>query len=392
MGTMNPVRNPGRLRAFGLPAWWPLVLTVAAALASEDPCPVFVGTYTGKGSEGIYHYRFSPATGEATPIALAAPTQNPSFLAVDSKGRFLYAVNELNEFNQEPTGAVSAFAIDRDSGKLNFLQQISSLGAGPAHLSLDKTDRFLLVANYNSGNYAVFPVGDDGRLGTRTAFLQDAGSSVNKARQAGPHAHSIQVTPDNRYVLVADLGIDKLLIYRLNTNTGSLAPCPSAVKVTPGAGPRHVAFAPSAKFVYLVCEMGSTVTVLAHDSDEGALREKQTVSTLPKDFSGDNRAAEIVVDASGKFLYVSNRGHDSIVVFSIVPDSGSLAPVQWIPSGGKTPRQFAIDPTGKWLWAANHNSNNLQLFQLDPISGRLALTTHSISVADPVCVVFAPVK
>ncbi len=271
------------------------------------------------------------------------------------------------------------------------LQQISSLGAGPAHLSLDKTDRFLLVANYNSGNYAVFPIGDDGRLGARTAFVQDTGSSVNEARQAGPHAHSIQVTPDNRYVLVADLGTDQLMIYRFDSATGSLAPAvPSSIKVAPGAGPRHVAFAPSARFVYLVSEMGSTVTVLAYDPDRGILEEKQTISTLPKEFSGDNRAAEVAVDPAGKFLYVSNRGHDSIAVFGIAPGSGRLAPLQWISSGGRTPRQFAIDPTGQWMWVANHNSNSLQLFRIDPDSGRLTPTSRSMTVADPVCVVFVP--
>jgi 6-phosphogluconolactonase len=367
------------------------VLIVTVGEASDHQYLVYVGTYTGKGSEGIYATNFDPATGASSPVVLSAATDNPSFLTIDPKGRFLYAVNELDTYRNEPTGAVSAFVIDRESGKLNLLQQVSSLGKGPAHLSLDTSARFLLVANYNSGNYAVFPIGADGRLGPHSAFVQDVGSSVNPERQAGPHAHSIQVTPDNRFVLVADLGIDELLVYRFDTARGSLTPGnPTSVRVDPGAGPRHVAFALSGKFVYLVSEMGSTVTVFICDPERGTLEGKQTISTLPKNFVGPNRAAEIAVDATGRFLYVSNRGDDSIVVFSINPADGNLTALQWVSSGGKTPRHFTIDPTGKWLLVANHNSNDIRLFQIDPSSGRLTPTGRSLTVADPVCVLFIP--
>lgn len=380
-------RNIPWLRNFKLLCLLLVVLAVTVAEASGDQYLVYVGTYTGKGSEGIYSYRFDPATGASSAIALAAVTDNPSFLAVAPQGRLLYAVNELDTFHDEPTGAISVFATDLQSGQLTPLQQVSSLGRGPAHVSLDHTGRFLMVANYNSGNYAVFPVGTDGRLGPHSAFVQDVGSSVNPERQAGPHAHSIQVTGDNRFVLVADLGLDQLLVYRFDANTGALTPgSPRFATVDPGSGPRHVAFAPSGKFVYVVNEMASTVTVFAYDAGAGTLHRRETVSTLPKSFAGTNKAAEIAVDAQGRFLYVSNRGDDSIVVFRIHRDDGSLTPLQRLPSGGKTPRHFAIDPTGAWLFAANQDSNDIRLFQIDQRSGRLTPTAHSLNVVSPVCI------
>jgi 6-phosphogluconolactonase len=394
MRVMHPL--PGNIRWLRIcKLMWLLlvVLLVTVGEAADYKYLVYVGTYTGKGSEGIYAYRFDPATGESSAVALAAATDNPSFLAIDAKGRLLYAVNELDTFHNEPTGAVSVFATDRQSGTLQQLQQVSSLGQGPAHVSLDTSGRFLMVANYNSGNYAVFPVGTDGRLGPHSAFMQDVGSSVNPARQAGPHAHSIQVTSDNRFVLVADLGLDQLLVYRFDANTGTLTPgSPKFVTVDPGAGPRHVAFAPSGKFMYMVNEIASTITVFAYKSGPGTFHRQQTISTLPKPFAGTNTAAEITVDASGRFLYVSNRGDDSLVVFRIHPDHGRLTPLQRVPSGGKTPRHFAIDPTGKWLFAANQDSNNIRLFQIDPKNGRLRPTDRRLDVVSPVCVRIVPLQ
>lgn len=363
------------------------VLLVTAAEALNHGYLVYIGTYTGQGSEGIYTFRFDPVTGESGSVDLAAATDNPSFLEVDPKGRFLYAVNEIDMFPQEPSGAISAFAIDRESGALRLLQQVSSLGRGPAHLSLDRSVRYLMVANYDSGNVAVLPIGNDGRLGPRTAFVQDVGSSVDPVRQAGPHAHFIQVTNDNRFVLAADLGLDQLLIYRFEATTGTLTPgSPPLVKLDPGAGPRHVAFAPSGKYVYVVNEMTSTVTVFAYRPGSGTFHRKQTISTLPEHFNGSNTAAEITVDAKGRFLYVSNRGDDSIAVFRIDPDNGSVTSLERVSSGGKTPRHFAIDPTGTWLFAANQDSNDITLFRIDPGSGRLMETSRSLQVASPVCV------
>jgi 6-phosphogluconolactonase len=377
------------------PLLWLLAFVplVFAAAASPYEYLVLVGTYTGKGSEGIYAYRFDPATGESTPVARVASTDNPSFLAVDSGARFLYAVNELDTFHNEPTGAVSVFAMDRETGKLKLLQQVSSLGAGPAHLSLDKSGRFLMVANYNGGNVAVFPIGKDGRLGPHSAFVQNAGSSVNPHRQTGPHAHFVQVTPDNQFVIVADLGLDQLLIHQFDAHTGSLIPGhPKSVKVAPGAGPRHVAFAPSGKLMYVVNELNSSVTVFTYHPESGSLQEQQTISTLPENFAGHNTAAQILVDARGGYLYVSNRGDDSIVVFRTNPKNGTLTPVEWVPSGGKTPRNFAIDPSGKWMFVANQDSNNLKLFQIDSSSGRLLPRSGSLEIVSPVCVCIVPLK
>jgi 6-phosphogluconolactonase len=365
------------------------VLLVSAAEGLAHECLVYVGTYTGKGSEGIYAHRFDPATGETNSLGLAAGTDNPSFLAVDPNGRFLYAVNELDTFRKEPTGAVSVFAIDRRSGKLKLLQQVSSLGGGPAHVSLDRSARYLLVANYNGGSVAVFPIGKDGRLDRHTAFVQNAGSSVNPERQAGPHAHFIQVTLDNRFAITADLGLDMLLVHRFDPKMGSLTPgSPGLAAVDPGAGPRHVAFALSGKFVYVVNELASTVTVFAYKSGPGTLHRIQTIPALPKNFAGKNTAAEIVVDGKGRFLYVSNRGHDSIALFSIDPDTGNLKSLEWVPSGGKTPRNFAIDPTGQWLFAANEDSNTINLLRIDQRSGRLTPVNRSLTVVSPVCIRF----
>ena len=244
-----------------------------------------------------------------------------------------------------------------------------------------------MVANYGGGNVAVFPIGTDGRLGPHSAFVQAVGSSVNPERQAGPHAHFIHVTNDNRFAMVADLGLDKVLVYRFDANTGSLTPgSPLFVTVNAGAGPRHLAFAPSGKFVYVVNELASTVTVFAYQTGPGTLHATQTLSTLPKAFAGKNTAAEIVVDRRGRFLYVSNRGDDSIVVFRINPDNGRLTPVEWVPSGGKTPRYFSIDPSGRWLFAANQDSDEIKLFGVDPGSGRLTPRSGSLMVGSPVSV------
>jgi len=381
------------LRGFAWICVLPMVPLAIPAIAGAAGDLVYVGTYTGHGSQGIYAFRFDPAGGGSVSLGLAAETENPSFLAVDPKGRFLYAVNETGAFQGQPTGTISVFGIDRGTGRLDLRQQVASLGRDPAHLSLDKTGRYLLVANYSGGNIAVFPIGGDGRLGPRSAFVQHAGSSVNPERQAGPHPHSIQVTPGNRSVLVTDLGLDKLLVYRFDAKKGSLTPDePGSVRLDPGAGPRHIAFAPSGKFVYAVNEMASTVAVFAYDPGPGTLVRKQTVPTLPEGYPGKNTAAEIAVDAKGRFLYASNRGDDSIVVFGIDAGSGTLTLVERVPSGGRTPRHFVIDPTGAWLFAANQGSDNIQMFKIDPASGRLTATSGALKVVAPVCVLVVPAR
>ncbi|NTW25023.1 MAG: lactonase family protein [Lentimicrobium sp.] len=366
-----------------------IILLVTACSAPDSGYLVYVGTYTGHGSDGIYAYRFNPASGDLSPIGLVAKTDNPSFIAIDFAGRYLYAVNELDSFQNQPTGAISVFEINRKSGKLTFLQQISSLGAAPAHLSLDKSGRYLLVANYNGGNVAVFPIGSNGLLGPHTSLIQNSGSGINPDRQAGPHAHFIQPTNDNKFVMIADLGVDKVFINRLDTLSGKLTPADSGyVKLDPASGPRHIAFSPSGKFVYVLNELSSTITMFIFDSETGAMQTKQTLTTLPENFSGKNSTAEIVVDRKGKFLYVSNRGDNSIALFSINSGDGSLTPVEWFSSGGKTPRNFEIDPTGQWLFAANQDSDNIALFRIDTSSGRLTQISDSTKVSSPVCIRF----
>ena len=370
-----------------------LALGSSLAFAADFSQRVYVGTYTDKDSKGIYLFRFDPTTGESGPVELAAESANPSFLAVDSSTTHVYAVNELDVFDGSMTGAISVFAIDAESGKLKLLQQVSSAGASPAHLSLDKSGHYVLVANYDGGNIAVFPIEKDGKLGKRTAFIQDTGSSVNKDRQSTPHAHEILASSDNHLVLVPDLGTDELMIYRFDPAAGSLNPNkPAFVKVTPGSGPRHFAIAPSGKFLYLVNELTSTVVVFSLDSSSGHLHQQQTVSTLPQGFQGQNTTAEIQVDSAGKFLYVSNRGDDSIAVFAVNEHDGKLSLVERVPTGGKEPRHFTLDSTGKWLFAANQNSDTINLFAVDSVSGRLTATSHTIHVPTPVCVVLVPLR
>jgi 6-phosphogluconolactonase len=350
---------------------------------------VYIGTYTGQKSKGIYAYRFDGATGRLVSLGLVAETTNPSFLAVHPNRRFLYAVNEIANYEGQKSGAVSAFALDPRTGKLTFLNQVSSRGADPCYLVVDKTGKHVLVANYSGGSVAAFPLRADGRLGEASALVQHAGGSVNPERQQGPHAHSINLSPDNRFVIAADLGLDQLLVYRFDSTKGLLAAnSPAFAKVNPGAGPRHFAFHPSGRFAYVINEMQSTVSAFAYDAAGGVLHALQTISTLPKDFAGKNDTAEVQVHPTGKFLYGSNRGHDSIAVFAIDAEKGTLTPVEYVATRGKTPRNFGIDPTGSFLFAANQDSDNIVVFRINPDSGRLTPTGQVVEVPSPVCVKF----
>jgi 6-phosphogluconolactonase len=375
----------------------PLLFTpdigAAERAASKSKFLVYVGTYTGKGSKGIYAYRFDPATDQLTSLGLAAETVNPSFLAVDPTRRFLYAVNEISQYEGRSSGGVSAFVIAAETGKLTFLNEVPSGGAGPCHVSVDKTGRYVLVANYGGGSVAVFPILKDGRLGEASAFVQHKGASINPQRQEGPHAHSIYTSPDNRFVISADLGLDEVLIYRFDAAKGTLTPNYPAFAVTSsGAGPRHFAFHPNGKFGYVIDEMMSTITAFSYQQASGALDVIQTISTLPQDFKGQSNAAEVEVHASGKYLYGSNRGHDSIAVFAINSRKGTLTPVEDVPTLGKEPRSFAIDPTGTFLFAANQNSDNIVEFRIEPANGRLTPTGKVLEVSTPVCVTFVAIQ
>lgn len=366
----------------------------AASAPQEHKYLVYVGTYTQEGStsKGIYAYRFDPTTTQLTAIGLAAETTNPSFLAVHPNHRFLYAVNEISNYKGEKSGAVSAFAIDPATGKLTLLNQVASKGADPCYIMVDKSGKYVLVANYTGGSIAVFPVLPDGRLGVTSAFIQHVGHGTNPERQEGPHAHSIDLSQDNRFAIVDDLGLDETLVYKFDSTKGSLIlNDPPFAKADPGAGPRHFALHPNGKFAYVVNEMGSTVSAFSYDGSAGALRPLQTISTFPKDFSGHNDDAEIEIDASGKFLYASNRGHDSIAAFAIDPEKGSLTLIEYAPTKGQTPRSFEISPGGAFLFAANEKSDNIVVFRVDSKTGRLTPTGKVLDVAEPVCVKFVPI-
>jgi 6-phosphogluconolactonase len=353
---------------------------------------VYFGTYTtGAKSKGVYVSRLDPASGTLSPPQLAAEASSPSFLAVHPTGNFLYTVNEVNTFGGKPTGSVSAFAIDRKSGLLKQLNQQSSEGAGPAHLIVDKDGLNVLVANYGGGSVAVLPLGKDGKLKSASALVQHTGSSVNPQRQKEPHAHSINLDPANRFAYVADLGLDKVLAYRFDARNGLLTlNNPPSASVQPGAGPRHLAIHPSGRFAYVINELNCTITAFNNDSAKGELKELQTISTLPakqamqSGFSG----AEVQVHPSGKFLYASNRGHDSIAVFAIDQNTGRLTYVENEPTQGSTPRGFGIDPDGGYLLAGNQRSDSVVVFRIDPQSGKLAPTGTKIEVGAPVCVKF----
>jgi len=363
---------------------------VAMATAQpDDRVRVYVGTYTRGESRGIYLLDLDLRSGVLTADALVANTVNPSFLAVHPDGNVLYAVNELSELNGDPTGGISAFRIDSLTGHLSFLNQQPSGGTGPCYLIVDGEGKNVLVANYGGGSVASFPILDNGSLGAASSFDQHEGSSVNSERQEGPHAHSIILDAANRFALSADLGTDKVLVYEFDPGKGSLIANDSAfAAVTPGAGPRHLAFRPDGRFVYVVNEMALTVTAFAYNSDLGVLNEVQTISTLPGEIQPWYSGAEIQVHPSGKFLYASNRGHDTIAVFSIDRESGKLTPVEYQSTQGKTPRNFAIDPTGRYLLAANQGSDTVVVFRIDQSNGTLSPTGKSASVPSPVCLKF----
>jgi 6-phosphogluconolactonase len=369
-------------------------LPTLPAYAAPEADLFYVGTYTqGTKSKGIYAYRFDPKTAQVTDLGVAAETANPSFVAIDATGKYLYAVNELQKYEGPNSGGVSAFAVDHATGKLTFLNEVPSRGADPCYIIVDKSGKHVLVANYTGGSIAVFPILADGKLGEATAFVQHTGHGSDPKRQEGPHAHSIDLSPDERFAFVCDLGLNELLVYKYDAAKGTLTPNdPPFVKLDPGAGPRHFVLAPSGKFAYVVAEMASTVTAFSVDLKAGTLKQLQTISALPNDFKGENDDAEIHIHPNGKFLYSSNRGHDSIAVFAIDPQKGTLTAVEDVPTQGKTPRSFEIDPTGKFLFAENQGSDNIVIFRIDEKTGRLSPTGKRIEAPSPVDVKFLKEK
>ena len=378
--------------------------------ATDAHFPAFVGTYTNRtSSKGIHAFDFDSSTGKLTPKGLAAETPDPSWVVIHPNGKFAYAANESGK-----RSTITAFAIDAQSAKLIQLNQLPALGEDPCYLSFDKTGKYLFVANYTSGTAAAFPILADGRLGEHTALVKDAGAlGPNKKRQEAPHAHWIEVEPtggNGSFVYVADLGLDHVLAYVFDPTSGSLgssraasgtvrAPSSKAngewdVTLSPGTGPRHVAFSTNRRFMYVLGELKSTVSVIglgiAVTDVMFSFHSVQVISTLPTGFSGRNDAAEIAIHPSGKWLFASNRGHDSIAVFAVNSASGKLTPVGDFPTGGKEPRHFAIDPTGRYLLAENQYSNSIVVFRIDPATGALTQISRVDDIPSPVCLAFLP--
>lgn len=355
---------------------------------------VYFGTYTSGKSKGIYYAQLDLATGKLTAPELAAESANPSFLALHPNGQFLYAVNEVNSFKGQKSGAVSAFALDPRTGALTLLNEQASGGDSPCHLNVDHTGKDVLVANYGSGSCELLPLEADGRLAAASALIQHHGTSVNPSRQEGPHAHGAYFDPSNRFALVPDLGLDKVMIYRFDPAKGSLEPNdPAFASLAPGSGPRHLAFHPSGKYAYVISEMLCTVTAFNYDKARGQLELFQVLSTLPKGVpvAPNYSTAEIEAHPSGRFVYGSNRGHNSIAVFNVDSLTGRLSLVQNVSTQGKTPRGFGIDPTGQYLIAANQDSDSVVVFRIDRSTGQLTPTDETISVGAPVCVQFLAV-
>jgi 6-phosphogluconolactonase len=347
---------------------------------------VYFGTYTRGKSEGIYVCRFDSATGTLTSPSLAVETANPSFLAVHPNHHFLYSDGAISSLSN---GAVNAFLIDHQTGTLTQINQQTCAGLGPTHLAVDASGRCVLVANYGNGSIASLPIHADGSLGPPASSIQHHGSSVDPNRQRGPHAHGVGFDPANQRAFCADLGLDKLLVYRFDPATATLTPNdPPFGVVKPGAGPRHFAFHPDGRRVYVINEMQSTITAFNYDPKRGALTEFQTISTLPEKFTGPNTAAEIAIHPTGKFLYGSNRGDNTIAVYAIDDATGKLTLLEDQSTLGNTPRMFAIDPTGQFLLAANQDSNTIVVFRIDPKTGRLTPTGQSVEISMPTCVTF----
>jgi len=363
------------------------VITARAHTWSNQDRLLYVGTYTSGKSEGIYVYRMDASTGELKRVS-SIKSVNPSFLTIDRSKRYLYAVNEVGEYAGKAGGGVSAFAIEPATGNLRLLNEQATLGADPCHLTLDRRKKTLLVANYTGGSVAVLPVRSDGTLAPSIDLEQHEGSSI-KEQQKGPHAHCIILDRFERYALAADLGIDKVMIYRFDSSTGKLTPGKQPwAELKAGAGPRHLTLSPDGKFAYVINELDSTMTTLKYNELNGTLSHVDTVSTLPSDFSGVSYCADVHVSPSGKFLYGSNRGHNSIVVFEIDPRTGKPTPIEHVSTEGKWPRNFTIDPSGRFLLVANQHTDNVVTFSIDAQTGRLKPTGHITEIPIPVCLKF----
>jgi len=371
-----------------------LVITVAFAIspAAAKEMWVFFGTHKDQPGHGFSVARFDTRTGSLTTPQFLVQAANPGFFVIHPDGKHIYVANEVDTFQGQPTGFVSAYAVDPATAQMTLLNEQPSAGAGTAYLSLDRTNHYLLVANYGGGTIAAFALNADGSIGKQTAFFQHTGSSVNPDRQSKAHPHSIRMDPTNRFALVPDLGLDKIFIYRFDASDGSLTPNdPPFVTVTPGSGPRHFDFDPAGKFVYVMNEMASRVKVFAWDSSRGVLTELQTISSLPDDFTGTNTSAEIRVHPSGRFLYCTNRGDNTIAAFAVDSATGLLTFIERVSTQGKTPRNFDFDPTAHWLLVSNMDSDNVLVYKIDLATGKLIPHGAPVSAPNPFAVRFLPI-
>jgi 6-phosphogluconolactonase len=358
-----------------------LIALAASALATAASSEYL--TFIGNFGTAIPAFKLDTASGKITSLGNEATTKTPAWMTISPNGKFLYAINEQAD-------SVSAFALDVTSGKLTPLNQVPTQGKGPCHVAIDHTGRAIFVANYGSGSLESFPIKPDGSIGDRVSFIQNEGSSENKDRQKGPHAHSANISPDNRFLILADLGLDKLLVFKIDPATAKLTPNnPAFTSIKPGSGPRHFVFSPNAKFGYVIDEMGNTIIGFSYNKKKGTLKEIQSVSTLPADNPGtNNTTAEIYMSSDGRFLYGSNRGVGTIAVYSVDKSTGKLTKVQDASSGGTTIRSFGIDPTGNFLLAGLQEKNTVVEFRRDKSTGKLTLTGEKVDTETPVCVIF----
>ncbi len=362
---------------------------------------VYAGTYSepirfgtgqlleGKG-KGIYSFRFDPQTATLAPHGLTEGVRNASYLCFDAGRKYLYCVNEMKEWNGQFGGGLSAYSIDQQTGALTFLNARPSRGTDPCHIIVDKSGKYVFVANFASGSFIGYRLEADGSLGGECAFVQHEGSSIDPARQTGPHAHAVEFDRQGRFLYVPDLGMDKVMVYELNREDGSVTPATQPfVSTRPGAGPRQVVMHPGGRFAYLINELDSTMTAFAYDSATGGLTELQTLSTLPEGWTGKTSCAEVQITPDGKFLYGSNRGHNSLAIYAVAADTGLLTLVGHESTRGEIPRNFEVSPDGRFVIAANQDTGNLVVFRLDPATGQLAASGSEVDAGTPICVRFA---
>ena len=352
---------------------------------------LFVGTQTESGtSRGIYAYRWAPETGELKAAGLAAESDNPTFLAIDADAKFLYAANEIAKFEGQASGAVSAFAIDHEGAKLKAINQVLAHGTGTCHVAVDHAGRAAFCANYSGGSAASFVIHYDGQITDAVSHFQYHGHGPNKDRQEAPHAHRVTPSPDDRFLLVNDLGLDCIHIYHLNDANAKLTPnAPLQWNATPGSGPRALRFHPNGRFAYCVHEMASQVEVLAWDPEKGTLRSVQKVSLIPEDYHGATRGSDIAITRGGHFAYAANRDYDCLVSFAVDAKNGKLTMLARGSCGGKIPRHLTLDPTEKWVLVANEQSDRISVFARDEKTGKVAETGKDFAIAKPQCLVWA---